>query len=253
MTEQIIESGLIIKQKPSQVSSGKTYRIGIVIPVLNYFEGAVDVIASIRSKHIISTYIMPQYRIREPLAAAWNHGAQRAFLEGCDFAIVTNDDIMFSPECIDNMIAEYERLNPEGVIMITPNNIMGQMPDKYSILDYYIPKDQITSITDHPNFSCFLIYKDFFEQMGTFDENFNPAWCEDQDMHQRIWLAGKRAINTTACPTIHIGSVTTLRLEVADSTASIAHFIHKWGSQNTTPPQAYTHPYNDESKSYKEW
>ena len=253
MPEHEIDAGLIIKPQVVQKPSDKIYRIGIVIPVLNNFEGCVDLLQSIRSKHIVSVYVMPQYRQREALSAAWNNGSKRAFFEGCDFALVCNDDIMFAPECIDNMVNEYIKYQNEGVVMVTPNNIMGQMPDKYSILNYYLPAEQSSSIADHPNFSCFLIAKDFFDEMGTFDENFYPAWCEDQDMHQRIYLAGKRAITSTACPSVHIGQVTTAKLGSADSSVSAAHFMKKWGSHNVTVPQLFTHPYNDETKTYKDW
>lgn len=253
MPEHEIDGGLIIKPQVVEQPSDKIYRIGLVMPVLNYFEGGIDVIASVRSKHIVSTYIMPQYRQKEALSKAWNMGINRAFSEGCDFALVCNDDIIFSPQCIDNMVSEYLRLQPEGVIMVTPNNIMGQMSDKYAILDYYLPVDQVNSISDHPNFSCFLIGKDFFEQVGTFDENYNPAWYEDNDMHYRIHLAGKRAITSTACPSVHIGGATTARLATSDSSLSMQHYLAKWGSCNRNLTETFKTPYNDPNKTYKEW
>ena len=160
---------------------------------------------------------------------------------------------MFAPECIDNLVSEFKRLKDEKVIMVTANNILGQMPDKYAILNYYLPKEQPTSVSDHPNFSCFMIGRDFFEQVGTFDEKFYPAWHEDNDMHYRIHLAGLRAISTTACPSIHIGGVSTAKMPTADSSASANHYFTKWGSMNRNLSEAFSHPYNDSNKSYKEW
>lgn len=252
--EEVVDAGLIIRQKEPQADNQQQVtRIGLVVPVLNNFEGCVDLLQSIRTKHTVSIYVMPQYRQQEALAAAWNHGSQRAFAEGCTYALVCNDDIMFSPECIDNMISEFSRLAPEGVAMVTPNNILGQMPDKYSILDYYLPATQETSVSDHPNFSCFLIHRNFFDEMGTFDEKFYPAWFEDNDMHYRIHLAGKRAVCSTDCPSVHVGGVTTSKLENPNSAASQQHYVEKWGSLNRTLVEAFTHPYNDQTKDWRHW
>jgi hypothetical protein len=104
----------------------KKVTIGIVIPPLRYFEGVCELLASVKTKHNYRVIIVPQWRHQLPLAQAWNLGAQQAFAEGCDFALVCNDDIMFAPQCIDNMVDEYNKLRPEGVIMITPNNILAQ-------------------------------------------------------------------------------------------------------------------------------
>lgn len=258
MPEHEVDAGLVIRQRSEQdkremgIDSGKK-RIGLVIPVLNSFENAIDCLQSIRTKHIISVYVQPQYRHLVALSAAWNTGIKKAFADGCDYALVCNDDIIFSPETIDNLVSEYERLHQEGCILLSPSNIFGQLPSKWAIMDYYLKEAEPITTADHPDFSCFFIANGFFDEVGTFDENFYPAWCEDQDMHQRIHLAGKRALVSTACPFVHLGSVTTSRLPSVDSSTSNIHFMRKWGSHNNHVPQAYTHPYNDPNKTYKEW
>lgn len=229
------------------------YKIGVVVPVLNYFEGFADFMLSLKSSHELIVYVQPQWITQVPLSAAWNKGAKEAFAEDCDFALICNDDILFAPDCIDNMVEEFERLQSENVIMVTPNNIWGELqPNKYAILNYSLPDDHQTTVADHPNYSCMLIGSDFFEEVGEFDENFNPAWFEDNDSHRRIGLAGKRAITSTACPTVHLGGVTTSLLPVpASSGVSRDHYITKWGG--LPGQEKWEHPYNDNSKNWRDW
>lgn len=234
-------------------------KIGIVIPSLNYPLGVVDLLLSIKTKHEYRIYIQPQYIFQVPLAKAWNHGCDSAWADGCDYALVCNDDILFSPSCIDNMVSEYERLRPEGVIMVTPNNIFGQLNNsKYAILDYVHPADQEPTVSEHPNFSCFLVTPEYFELVGRFDENFVPAWYEDNDSHRRATLAGLREVCSTACDSVHIGGVTTRQMDNPNSGESQRYYIEKWGGvpvthMNDLPKEHFPTPYNDPTLTIKDW
>jgi hypothetical protein len=44
-----------------------------------------------------------------------------------------------------------------------------------------------------PDFSCFCVARKLGQIIGRFDENFNPAYFEDNDTHRRIKLAGYEA------------------------------------------------------------
>lgn len=227
-------------------------KIGIVVPVLNYFQGFADMIMSISTEHDWHLYLQPQYFRQVPLAKAWNDGAKQAFLDGCDYALVCNDDILFAPDCIDAMIREFERLTPE-IVMVTPTNILAAVGDKYAILGYHKPADEPITISDHPNFSCFLIAPDYFSQIGTFDEKFTPAWFEDNDAHRRITLSGHRAICTTAAPMVHVGGVTTKLMERPDSGVSQQHYVEKWGGLPFPASETFHTPYNDPTKNWRDW
>lgn len=237
----------------------KKKKIGIVVPVLNNFRGFTDFVSSIKTKHDYRIYVEPQYRAQVPLAQAWNRGSLRAFTEGCDYALVCNDDIMFAPECIDALVEQYELLRQFGVIMVTPNNILGEMSDPYAILDYKLPEDFKADFSDHPNFSCFLVSPEYFELVGAFDENFVPAWYEDNDSHRRAKLAGLREITTTAAPSVHIGGVSTHMMpDNPGSGASQVYYIKKWGGIPESHPmdvqkEHFTTPYNDPNLTIKDW
>jgi hypothetical protein len=44
-----------------------------------------------------------------------------------------------------------------------------------------------------PDFSCFCVSRRFCQEIGRFDEEFYPAYFEDNDTHRRIKLAGFEA------------------------------------------------------------
>ena len=46
----------------------------------------------------------------------------------------------------------------------------------------------------HPDFSCFLLARWAFEQVGKFDEGFEGAYYEDNDYHVRMHRAGVKAV-----------------------------------------------------------
>lgn len=228
-------------------------KVGLVFAVLNNFKGLTEAVWSAKSEIAnLQVYIQPQWRAQVSLAAAWNRGAKEAFDDGCDYVIVCNDDILFAPECIDNMIKQYEELRPQGVIMVTPNNIMAELMDPYDILYYKVPEDPYT-FSDHPNFSCFLIKPEFFTLHGTFDENFWPAWYEDNDSHRRAQLLGYREVCTTAAPMVHFGGVSTSMMDNPHSGESQAYYMKKWGGLPMPASETFQTPYNDPTLSPKEW
>lgn len=230
-------------------------KIGIGFAIMNNFKGAIEALQSVRTEHDWQPYFQPQHRNQISLAAAWNKMAKEAFADGCDYALICNDDILFAPDTIDAMVREHQRLNEtENVVMVTPNNILAELNgDIWAILDYKIPEGVETSFSDHPNFSCFLIGPDYFEKIGTFDENFWPAWYEDNDSHRRAQLLGYREICTTAAPMIHIGGVSTSMMANPSSETSRLYYMKKWGGIPWPASEVYDHPYNDETISPKEW
>jgi hypothetical protein len=227
-------------------------KIGVVVPVLSNFEGAVTLIHSIKSHHQIGIYIQPQWRNQVALAAAWNNGFDEAVAGACEYILISNDDIILSPHCIDGLVSEFERLESENVVLVTICNIRDQLSDPLDILNY--PQVKVEpSISDHPNYSCFLVHKTFFDRAGRFDENFWPAWYEDNDSHYRIHLLGLRAVATTAAPGVHVGGVTTHMLDVVDSGQSKAYFLKKWGSVNLHMNEKFRTPYDDPNLTPREW
>lgn len=227
-------------------------KVGLVVPVLNNFQGACELLASITTDYPWTPYVMPQWRAQVPLAAAWNNGIDQALEDDCEYVLVSNDDVMLAPYSIDALVAELERLRSEGVVLVSANNILGQLQSPHQILDYKEPERE-PMVADHPNYSCFLIGRDFFDKVGRFDTNFNPAWWEDSDSHYRIHLLGFRAVCTTAAPSVHIGGVTTRLLPNVNSGISEAYFLKKWGSTKRDLNEVWKTPYNDPNLTPRDW
>lgn len=233
-------------------------KIGIVVPVLNNFKGFTELVESIKSRHETKLYIQPQHRAQVPLAAAWNKGFRDAVADGCDYIAILNDDILLSPQTLDRMIVSFDLL-PKDVVLVSANNINGQVATPHEIFNHSEQDVADMTYSDHPNYSCFMVKKDFFDKVGSFDENFVPAWYEDNDSHKRILELGFRAVCTTYASCIHYGGVTTSMMESPDSGVSQAYYVRKWGGLPYSHPvpedmkERFKHPYNDSNLSPKEW
>ena len=228
-------------------------KVGVVVPVLNNFQGAIECLWSLKSQYQLEFYIQPQWRAQVPLAQAWNTGIDQAIADGCKFILVTNDDILFSPYTVDHMIEAFSQL-PDNVVMVSANNLMGQLANPFDILSRGPEQmEDPFNAADHPNYSCFMVHKDFFDRVGRFDENFVPAWWEDNDSHYRIHLLGLRAICTTYASCIHYGGVSTAKVANPDSSRSEGYYRAKWGSTRRDMNEMWTHPYNDPELTPKDW
>ena len=226
-------------------------RIGLVIPVLNNFDQAIDLVYSAKSANDLKIYIRPQYRVQIPLAAAWNRGIKEAINDGCEVIIVSNDDVIFAPSTIDNLAKATIDMSQEYVVAY-PKDVIEALDDPFDMVfdDGYQyntvnPEDQA--------FSCFAIKPDFFDKCGTFDENFDPAWWEDTDMKYRIHLLGYKTLQTDI-PYAHLRHQSTKKLTVPlNSMKSGQYYIEKWGSARKDLKESFTFPYNDKNISPKEW
>lgn len=227
-------------------------KIGIGFAVLNNFKGLAETLHSIKTSHDWNLYIIDQWRHNRPLSQAWNDIAMQAFDEGCDYALICNDDILFAPHCIDEMVDVHQRHNKDGVVMVTPNNILLELLKPEDILTYEKP-DAPESLSDHPNFSCFLVARDYFEKVGFFDENFIPAWYEDNDSHRRAKLLGYREVCSNLASMIHYGGVATSMMENPSSEHSRNYYVKKWGGIPYPESETYENPYADPAFKPNMW
>lgn len=227
-------------------------KIGLVIPVLNNFDQAIDLIYSAKTENELKIYIQPQYRYQVPLAAAWNTGIRGAISDGCDIIIVSNDDVLFSEKTIDELAQAVIDM-PDNYVMAFPVDVFDIVSDPTQILwDDDINTDGVENKEDQ-SFACFVIKPDFFDKCGTFDENFDPAWWEDTDMKYRIKLLGYKTMQTQI-PYVHIRHQTTKKLVLPlNSLKSGQYYENKWGSTRKDLKERYANPYNDPNMNPKEW
>ncbi len=233
-------------------------KIGVLFPVLNNWAGVCLAVNSLRSvKHQLQVHIINNASLSLSVAESWNVGIN-FLMSQCDYVLVSNDDVIFSPATVDALVA---RMEEGGAGMVTGHNWRERMPPEQMLA--YSPQPPFEE-HEHPDFSCFLLNHQLWEAVGTFDQNFRPAYYEDNDYHARIVLAGGKGIQTTSAPYYHFGSVTikgksaqpiltTERME-----HSQRYFLAKWGNQPVAEPDEmrklyYSRPFNDLRYSVRDW
>lgn len=200
-------------------------RIGVVMPVLNGFEDAVIALSRIRTKHIWTPYIGRQWEENKAISSVWNKQSLRAFSEGCDYVLIINDDSWLYYKTLDKLV---DYMKETGIILVSGTNSH---------------KDELfTEVERGPaglDFSCFLIREETFDTVGLFDENFFPAYAEDNDYHYRIKLLGLPSYGLSDALFYHKndGSNTKARLVAEGKWQDqnyrncIDYYTRKWGGK----------------------
>ena len=254
-------------------------KLWVVCPVVNCKYYTTQMVSSIRTSHSFHLIIIDNNSkdgtsawcaeqgiecIRnEPgkgVSASWNQGIRRALEDPeCEYIFVPNNDVVFHPKTIDNLIRFIDKT---GYAMATCSNRNG-----YIALDQLkdenppdFSEEDLRPITnwreEGPDFSGFMITPRTVEKVGYFDENIK-AFMEDNDFHYRLWLAGEHARRISTAPYFHYGSMTMAENPgLGVSTAqSMPYFIEKWGSvpEVCMDGGAWKNPYNDSTKNYKYW
>jgi GT2 family glycosyltransferase len=141
------------------------------------------------------------------VAAAWNH-IHRAVDE---YVIIICDDMELMPNTIAALVAAADAHPDHG---------------------FFWPQyDQ------HSMFGVNLLRHWAFEKIGPYDEQFHPAYFEDNDYARRMQLAGLPTMNVAGCGlSHHVGSATLKSYSPDEMTshhsnfeANRARYIAKWG------------------------
>jgi len=236
-------------------------KVGIVFPVLNQFRMAIEAIESVQTQYDWQPFIVAQYQERKSLSAAWNEGIHQAIDARCNYILVSNDDVLFSPWTIDGLVEAFEN-SPGEIVMITAINQRGNIDPPEGIKN--IPKPEIVTTAESPDFSGFMIRNSFLEVVGEFDTNIFPSYHEDNEMHIRVKALGYKAITITSAPFYHYGSRTqNAELAAGNPVCSGQEFDQngayvraKWGT-NDAAHMNYLYPFNDPANDpriiKKEW
>ena len=237
-------------------------RIGLVTPVLNNFKGYCQLIGSLRGR-LIHPIIVPNWAQNRGVAPAWNWGIKKAFELGCSHVLVTNDDIVISKELPDILAARLTKSMFEGdnVILASGRNVRGNPAFDGTMEGLEAmrpPADYAGEVEgDSPDFSCFMVTPRTIQEIGWFDQNFRPAYFEDNDYHYRIHLAGFKTANMAHAPIYHVGSQTqnnpankgpVVTGQMFD--ANRQYYRAKWGGN--PGEEKFKTPFNHH-QSFKDW
>ena len=275
-------------------------KIGVVCPVINnWSKYTKPMLDSVKSGHQLYFVIVDNMSNDETFTEAtklitqdfhykrnpdnwgcsrsWNYGLQDCFINhGCDYVLVTNNDVLFHPKAIDRLVERFEeetvistgfsddeRMNVYGkdddLVMVTCMNVKGDcqnIPDNIFKLD--AKGWATTEESEHPDFSGFMVNRDFIERVGYFDEAYSDiggAYFEDNDQHRRIKLAKAKAINCPQALFYHHGSGSrregkiTLPMNYRFE-SNRDYFVAKWGGMPDSPG-LWDNPFNDPKKDWK--
>jgi GT2 family glycosyltransferase len=139
------------------------------------------------------------------VAPGWNKLSRAAFSVGCDAVIIANDDIILDPPTLPSTVLALQHAD----FVACPGQNM---------------------------FSFFGMTRRLYEAVGEFDENFWPAYYEDNDYAYRMKLRGFATYTLAESGFFHQGSAT-IKNYTAEQTAAHhrnfskngAYYVSKWG------------------------
>ena len=111
------------------------------------------------------------------LARAWNIGLKEIFTD-YDYAVVSGLDSISPKQSEIDLMVNYLKNNP-NCGLVSANNMYADLTHKD------------TKPIEHGDgsFSFYVISKTCFEAVGDFDENYTPAYFEDNDYIERLYRA----------------------------------------------------------------
>jgi GT2 family glycosyltransferase len=218
--------------------------IPFIIPCLNRFDMFTETIETVDTA--IRPIVIDAWRNNRGVSGAWNEGMRRARDLGYRWALISNDDLKYPPGAIEEL---YKTIVETGAGVVSPNQV--RLPLRQHMFEN-------EGLREGADFFCFFIdIPQVTEQAGWFDQNFYPAYFEDNDMHRRMILAGVKGYVRTDIDVIHEGSmtqkfdkynpnVTTERFE-----AHRGYFRKKWGGEPTDA--TYLTPFNEPDLTVRDW
>jgi GT2 family glycosyltransferase len=212
--------------------------IALIVPVLNRFDLFAQLIKSVDVP--VFPIVIDNWNENLGVAAAWNLGMSIAMKEGYRYALIANDDSYYMPRTIEKI---YMAMRDTEAVLVSPNPNNQHAPG---------------GLIEGADFFNFIIdVPQLLDSCGTFDENFQPAYFEDNDMHYRIRLSGARSYIHTEAIAHHYGSQT----QYADRNNPVCpphqfennrrYYTEKWGGQ--PGQEVCMTPYGSPNHTIKDW
>ena len=139
------------------------------------------------------------------------------FSKGCNQGIqaaqgevigLLNNDILFSSDWIKYILEILEKEPEAGFVSLKCIEAYEYSRRKFDKKIKQIPSEVSYFPCINPCFACVFARKSLFDSIGLFDENFTPAYFEDDDMSWRAIFAGFKNFKTDNVYFYHLGSVT---------------------------------------------
>jgi GT2 family glycosyltransferase len=195
----------------------------LVVPTLSNFEGLAALFASVDLD--VLPIVIPNWRTNQGVAASWNEGLRRAAAARCDVTYVVNDDVTFEPGCLEALA---KAILTRGELVL--------------VSGYETPSEDNLErkLKPRATYACFAVGREFLDVTGGFDEQFFPAYFEDNDMKRRLTLLAEDRghqvdMRVTGAHYRHVGSATQNRdpdhpvVSPEQYMENKRRFLLKWG------------------------
>jgi len=139
-----------------------------------------------------------------------NIGIKSVLDKGYEYIALLNNDIMFTPNWLEDTLSVFEQ--DEQLGMVSPRIQKGKKITINNYIDKY--KNYLKKFrgdfeyTLEPLFCCVFVKKEVIEKIGLMDENFTPAFWEDNDYCFRTMYAGYSLARSNKTFVYHNHSVT---------------------------------------------
>lgn len=154
-----------------------------------------------------------------PLGFVRNNNAGARHARG-RFLVLLNNDTEVSPHWLDHLLrpfALFDRVGLVGAKLIFPDGKLqeagGLVWRDGSVWNYgrggnpQDPRYNYLRETDYCSAACIAIEKNFWDELGGFDDTYAPAYFEDTDLAFRVRAAGRRVLYQPLCEVVHFEGV----------------------------------------------
>ncbi len=183
---------------------------------------------------------------------SWNQGIDYAInCWGADYVMVINNDSILHPDSCKVLKKRLEK--SEYLLLVSAVDVS----QKWSLEQMLLAAENDDKTEqEHPHYSAFMIDKRLPEICGEFDSLFYPVYFEDNDMHRRINLSGKKAICFGPAMFFHAHGGSQTQQSVEGGLVKPAHFeelrkkyAQKWGG--VPGQEKFQTPYNKADTTIK--
>lgn len=205
-------------------------KLGVVVVTVSQWKSLHKLINSFYdySTYNHEFFIVPNFKKERSLAGAWNLGIKRAIQAGCDYIAVANDDCYLGDkDALPKILKEMEDNN-----LLICRTINDPLYESFR------------------GYQFFIIRPEIVDAIGWFDEDFYPAYFEDDDHHYRISLYDKASTGRVTVNIPHQEAATVKAMSKTDKLkfrtqyeTNFARYCRKWGG----PPrqEKWDEPYKD--------
>lgn len=211
-------------------------KLAMIVPVLSRFDLFTQMMHSVDVD--VRPFVIDNWNGNRGVSPAWNLGIDQAIKAGYTYGLVTNDDVIFSPGVISRMMYNASFLDATFLSAV-------QHPGG-------------SEVVPGSDFFCFIVNMPrLLAEAGRFDENFTPAYFEDNDMRYRMKLAGSKVYMDTGSYVHHLHSKTQFHDPENPVVPSFVfemnrlYYTDKWGG--LPEQETYTTPYGNPELTIRDW